>query len=227
MFSLSRQKKKLNLFSFFLSPPPTNFSLLSLSIQAHISPSLANHVSIGNPIYTNRAYLAGGTSQSASSNAWFRNSPQAIDFSLKGAATGPNLINIRPCLINVGFTGASASPRLISVNPRLIQVSTTGATASPKLFNIAPTLIKVKATGIQLTPRQFNIAPSLIEASPGITIKDDNLRVPKTERWGAPVLSFSGRGVTVNAGDRLPSKDKLPTPPTIPKFNKNALKYQG
>ena len=73
----------------------------------------------------------------------------------------------------------------------------------------------------------FNIAPSLIEASPGITIKDDNLLVPKTERWGAPVLDFSGKGVTVNAGDRMPARKDLPTPPNIPKFNKNALKYQG
>ena len=140
-------------------------------------------------------------------------------------SASPNLINIRPCLINVGFTGAGSSPRLINITPRLIQVSTTGAAVEPKLFNIQPTLIKVKATGVQLTPRQFNIAPSLIEASP--RIKDDNIRVPKTERWGAPVLDFSGKGVTVKAGDRLPAKKDLPTPPTIPKFNKNALKYQG
>jgi len=225
LFSISLDKKTH--FSFFLSPQPTNFSTFLLSLQAHISPSLASHVSIGNPIYTNRPYLAGGSSQSASRNAWFRNSPQAFDFSLKGAATGPNLINIRPCLINVGVTGASTSPRLMSFTPRLIQVSTTGASANPKLFNIQPTLVKIKATGVQLTPRQFNIAPSLIEASPRITIKDDNLPVPKTERWGAPVLDFSGKGITVKAGDRLPAKDKLPTPPTIPKFNKNALKYQG
>ena len=199
--------------------------------QAHISPSLANHVSIGNPLYTNKPYLAvgvgGSTPQSASNNAWFRNGPQAIDFSLKGATATPNLINIRPCLINVGFTGATSAPRLINIGPRLIQVSTTGAFADPRLFNIEPTLIKIKATGIQLTPRQFNIAPSLIEASPGITIKDDNIRVPKTERWGAPVLDFSGKGVTVKAGDRLPAKKDLPTPPTIPKFDKNGLKYQS
>lgn len=142
-------------------------------------------------------------------------------------SASPNLINIRPCLISVGFAGAGSNPRLINITPRLIQVTTAGAAADPKLFNIQPTLIKVKATGVQLSPRQFNIAPSLIEASPGITIKDDNIRVPKTERWGAPVLDFSGRGVTVKAGDRLPAKKDLPTPPTIPKFNKNGLKYQG
>ena len=221
-FETGREKK----ITFFQPPPPPP-QKKQKKRQNHISPSLASHVSIENPLYTNKPYLAGGTNQTPSRNAWFRNGPQALDITAKGFQVAPNLINIRPCLINVGVTGASAAPRLINIVPRLIQVSTTGAFADPKLFNIQPTLIKIKATGIQLTPRQFNIAPSLIEASPGITIKDDNIPVPKTERFGAPVLDFSGKGATVNAGERMPARKDLPTPPTIPKFNKNALKYQG
>jgi hypothetical protein len=82
-------------------------------------------------------------------------------------------------------------------------------------------------TGFQFTPRNFRVAPSLIEVSPTITIRNDRLRVPRTERWGAPVFDWSGRGVTINKGEPMPRKSELPPLPRIPKFNPNALKYTG
>jgi hypothetical protein len=138
-----------------------------------------------------------------------------------------NKANFSPCLVALSANAISFAPRLISIGPKLIAISTTGAHFDAKLMNIQPTLIKVKATGFQLTPRQFNVNPSLIEVSPTITIKNDRLRVPKTERWGAPVLDFSGKGVTILKGEPMPRKSELPPLPRVPKFNPNALKYTG
>ena len=167
---------------------------------------------------------------STTNNAWFRNEPAFYRKDIKGFTLTPNWLNFRPCLINIGATGASVSPRFLSVSPRLITVSAKGASWDPKFMKVEPAVIRVKATGLQFQPRMFNVAPSLVEVSPTITIKDDKIRVPKTERWGAPVLDFSGKGKTVDwtkGKTPLPTKAEMPALPKIPKFNKNANKYQG
>lgn len=197
----------------------------------HISPTLQQHISLGNPIYSDQRLQANNRTQAVTNNAWWRNEPAFYRKGINALSVSPSWANFRPCLINIGATGASASPRFLSVNPRLIAVSAKGASWDPKFMKVEPTLIRVKATGLQFQPRMFNIAPSLVEVSPTLTIKDDNIRVPKTERWGAPVLDFSGKGKTV---DWTKGKTPIPKPselkalqPKIPKFNKNALKYQG
>lgn len=203
----------------------------------HVSPTLEAHIGLGNPVYTDQSLAAlatatapSGTKQAVSNNAWWRNEPVVYRKGISGLTVTPHWFNFRPCLINIGATGASASPRFLSVSPRLITVSAKGASWDPKFMKVEPAVIRVKATGLQFQPRMFNVAPSLVEVSPTITIKDDNIRVPKTERWGAPVLDFSGRGKTVDwtkGKTPLPTKAEMPALPKIPKFNKNALKYQG
>lgn len=202
-----------------------------------MSPTLEAHIGLGNPVYTDQRLAAlatatapSGTAQAANNNAWFRNEPFVYRKAIAALSVAPNWLNFRPCLINIGAAGATANPRFLSVSPRIITVSAKGASWDPKFMKVEPALIRVKATGIQFQPRMFNVAPSLVEVSPTITIKDDNIRVPRTERWGAPVLDFSGRGKTVDwtkGKTPLPTKAEMPELPKIPKFNKNALKYQG
>lgn len=197
----------------------------------HISPTLANHVTIANPIYTDRGLIAnGGTKQSATNNPVWNYQPSFATRGVNIAQVSANLVQFRPCLITVSVTGAQASPRLINITPRAIQVSVKGASVEPRLIKIDPAVIRIKPIGFILQPRLINVSPVVIEASPTITVKDDKVKVPKTEKWGAPIFDFSGKGATVdwtNGKTPLPRKDQLPPLPKVPKFNKNALKYQG
>ena len=201
-----------------------------IQLLSHISPTLANHVSIANPIYTDRTLVATGAKQSAINNAVWNYQPSFATRSVNIAQAAANLVQFRPCLITVSVTGASVSPRLINITPRAIQVSVKGVSTEPKLIKIDPAVIRIKPIGFILQPRLINVSPVVIEASPTITVKNDNIRVPKTEKWGAPVFDFSGKGATVDwtkGKTPLPRKDQLPPLPKVPKFNKNALKYQG
>ena len=197
-----------------------------LQLVKHISPSLANHISIANPIFTDKEILAKANTKDNKA-VHFRNDPLVWNRQKRWISVSLNKANFSPCLVSLSANAISIAPRLISIGPKLITVSTTGAHFDAKLINIQPTLIKVKATGFQLTPRQFQVNPSLIEVSPTITIKNDRLKVPKTERWGAPVLDWSGKGVTIIKGEPMPRKSELPPLPRVPKFNPNALKYTG
>ena len=82
-----------------------------------------------------------------------------------------------------------------------------------------------------LQQRLINVNPSVIEVSPTLTIKDDKVRVPKTEKWGGAMLDFSGTGKTIdwtNGKTPLPKPSEMPKPATVPKFNKNWKGlYQG
>jgi len=219
-----------------ISQPAVEFDWLAQHIQykieeflqlvKHVSPSLANHISIANPVYTDQKIVAKG-STATNTGVHFNNNPLVWNRQKRWMSASLNMANFSPCLVSLSATAISIAPRLISITPRLITVSTTGAHFDAKLMSIQPTLIKVKATGFQLTPRQFNVNPSLIEVSPAITIKNDRLRVPKTERWGAPVLNWSGKGVTILKGEPMPRKSELPPLPRVPLFNPNALKYTG
>ena len=189
-----------------------------------MSPALANHINIGNPIYTDQK---SSVLSSGNKAAQFSNQPLAWDRGKTWISTSLTGIQFRPCLITVSATGAGFSPRLVNINPRIIQISSTGAEYSPKLLTVQPALIKMKATGLQFTPRNFQVNPSLIEVSPTITLKDDRIYVPKTERWGAPVFDWSGKGYTVAKGEPFPKPSELPPLPRVPKYNPNALKYVG
>jgi hypothetical protein len=201
-----------------------------IQLLNHISPTLANHVSIANPFYTDRTMGATNGKQNPTNNAVWNYQPTFANRGFTWASLSANLVQFRPCLITVSVTGAQASPRLINITPRVIQVSVKGASVEPRLIKIDPAVIRIKPIGFILQPRLINVAPVVIEASPTITVKDDKVRVPKTEKWGAPVFDFSGKGATVdwtNGKTPLPRKDQLPPLPKVPKFNKNALKYQG
>jgi len=223
-----------------ISQPHVEFDWLAQHVQykineffqmvRHVSPSLANHISITNPIFTDKKTAVFGSSSEPlrdNKGVHFGNNPLVWSRQKRLISVYINKANFSPCLVALSANAISFAPRLISIGPKLIAISTTGAHFDAKLMNIQPTLIKVKATGFQLTPRQFNVNPSLIEVSPTITIKNDRLRVPKTERWGAPVLDFSGKGVTILKGEPMPRKSELPPLPRVPKFNPNALKYTG
>lgn len=199
-----------------------------IQLLNHISPTLASHVSINNPFYTDRVLGATGAKQT-SSPIW-NYQPTFYNRGARFVELAANIVQFRPCLITVSATGASVAPRLINITPRLIQVSVKGASVEPRLIKIDPAVIRIKPIGFILQPRLINVAPVVIEASPTITVKDDKVKVPKTEKWGAPIFDFSGKGATVdwtNGKTKLPSKDQLPPLPKVPKFNKNALKYQG
>ena len=218
-----------------ISQPYVEFDWLAQHVQykieefiqlvKHVSPSLANHITIANPVFTDKALAANGASDNKAIH--FKNDPQVWNRQKRWIGVSLNKANFSPCLVSLSANGFSVAPRLLSITPKLISVSTTGAHFDAKLMNIQPTLIKVKATGLQFTPRQFQVNPSLIEVSPTITIKDDRIKVWKTERWGAPVLDWSGKGVTINKGEPMPRKSELPPLPRVPKFNPNALKYTG
>jgi hypothetical protein len=118
-----------------------------IQLLNHISPTLANHVSIANPIYSDRVMAATGSAQSGTNNAVWNYAPSFASRSSTWLAASANLVQFRPCLINVAATGASVSPRLINITPRAIQVSVKGASVEPRLIKIDPAVIRIKPIG--------------------------------------------------------------------------------
>lgn len=134
---------------------------------AHVSPALANAISISAP-------------------QWFNNGPNIYTRSRQWISISPRFINISPCLWNLGATGISITPNLVNISPRVINVNARGMDLSPVMLDIKSRFLEVAPTGMNYNAPTTHVivAPRLIQWSPGIRL------ISVDDWWPNPVYAL-------------------------------------